>query len=334
LAGERLSTPRISVIIPTRDRPLKVAETLEAFRTQTVEDYEVLVIDDGSQPPITLDRTQHPRCTVTRLAGGGRSAARNAGAATAVAPMLVFLDDDISVGPDFLEQHLLAHEKWIGAIVVGAIRLPRAAMQTPFGRFRQRLEDHDLPSASLPSDKANFCAAGNMSISRERFLELGGFDVSMASSEDQDLGLRHGARGGIIAFAAEASGVHRDDALDARSYCRRTEWGFKNLVPFCIRHPDLPDNRERERINGAIRWGREPLQICLHKLAKRTLSTRPAVGALFAMTALLERIAPDAILERAYRILLGVHIARGYRRGRLDHQARASADPRTSRGFQ
>jgi glycosyltransferase involved in cell wall biosynthesis len=327
-----LSTPRISVIIPTRDRPLKIAETLESFREQTIEDYEVLVVDDGSEPPIVFDHARHPRCILIRHPGAGRSAARNAGAAAATAPVLVFLDDDISVEPDFLERHLLARQKWIDSITVGAIRLPRVALQTPFGRFRQRLEDHDVPHASGPADKPNFCAAGNMSISRERFLELGGFDVSMASSEDQDLGLRHSARGGIIVFAAEAAGIHRDGALDVRSYCRRTEWGFENMVPFCVRHPELPENRERDRVNGAMRWGQEPLGISLHKLAKRFLASRPAVEALFAMTFVLERIPAGPMLERAYTLLLGVHIARGYRRGWRAHSApastRASADPR------
>ena len=69
-----------------------------------------------------------------------------------------------------------------------------------------------------------------------------GFDAVLASSEDQDLALRHTATGGRIAFVPEARVVHCDSALDIRSYCRRAEWGAEHMIPFCRRYPDWPAN--------------------------------------------------------------------------------------------
>jgi GT2 family glycosyltransferase len=104
----------------------------------------------------------------------------------------------------------------------------------------------------------NFCAAANMSIPRNLFQGLGGFDCAITSSEDQDLAMRHTAKGGLIAFLPEAEAVHHDNALDIRSYCRRAEWGIENMLPFCHRYPELPDNIERAMVNGLPRWGEEP----------------------------------------------------------------------------
>src|SRR5215467_2719982 len=95
----------ISVIIPTHNRPSELVRTLECLKRQTIpaEEYEIIVVDDGSQPPVQLTLvTGPPKCSIVRLEGVERSAARNAGAAAASGQILVFIDDDISVDSSFL----------------------------------------------------------------------------------------------------------------------------------------------------------------------------------------------------------------------------------------
>src|SRR5205823_12177813 len=99
-----------------------------------------------------------------------------------------------------------------------------------------------VPRARGPVASRNFCAAGNMSLPRARFLQLGGFDPSLSSGEDQDLALRHTERGGLLVFLPEAAVVHRDRALTLRSYCKRHETGSERIAAFVRKHPDLPDN--------------------------------------------------------------------------------------------
>ncbi len=309
-----------SVVIATRDRPGALAETLAGVRNQDVGagGCEIVVVDDGSAPPLAAPQgaAHGPSVRLVRTPGAGRSAARNAGARAAAGRLLVFLDDDMSVGPDFVAAHLGAQRDWPGVLAVGAIRLPEQALATPFGRFRQRLEDSGVPTDRGLVAARNACAAGNMSLPRDSFLALGGFDVGLASGEDQDLALRHTAQGGAIAFLPEARAVHRDQALDIRSYCRRVEWGSEGVVAFCRRHVDWPDNRERMRTNGPLRPGRDGAGLTLRKLAKSALATPPGRAALFGVAAALERVAPHtASLERAYRLLLGIHVFRGFRKG-------------------
>ena len=72
---------KISVIIPTHNRHDKLAETVACLLRQTLphDAYEILVMDDGSTPPVELTIASS-NCRVVRLEGIERSAARNAGA--------------------------------------------------------------------------------------------------------------------------------------------------------------------------------------------------------------------------------------------------------------
>lgn len=313
----------------TRDRPAALHETLAHLAGQTLAaPYEIVVVDDGSKPPLALEPMAGPLHRLIRLDREGRSAARNAGAATARADILVFIDDDITVGHGFVEDHLRAQKEWPGVLATGAIRLPDETALTPFGRFRRQLEQNGLPQGRGLTPLRNFCAAGNMSIRRAAFEELGGFDRGLESSEDQDLALRHTARGGPIAYLPEAAGLHRDEALDLPRYCRRTEWGSEHMVAFCRRYPEWADNRERDRVNGPTRWGEEPLPASVKKTLKSLLATGPCRAGLSALAGALERAAPEsAALQSLYRALLGLHTFRGHRRG-LQRLASTSVEGR------
>jgi glycosyltransferase involved in cell wall biosynthesis len=309
------SHPVVSVVVPTRDRPEKLRRTVAGLRNQDVDPlrYEILVVDDGSVPPVGNVEATNAR--VIAVAHGERSRARNHGAERARGSILVFLDDDMLAGPTLVRAHWEAQQEWPGALAVGAIHLPDALRQTPFGRFRDVLEaPARLERGPMPIP--NFAAAGNMSIPRDRFLALGGFDGGLISAEDQDLALRHTAAGGTIVSLPEALAVHDDSATTLRSYCRRTEWGARHLAPFSARYPDRPESRLRLEVNGPIRWRADRAVRILGKLAKQALSHPRPLAVLLAVTELVERIAPAGpLLPRLYRLCLGIHLQKGFREG-------------------
>jgi len=329
-----MSETVVSVIVATRNRPESLARTISLLSEQDLPaaHYEIVVVDDGSVPPVRLLRgASSARLKLIRLDGSERSAARNAGAMTAGGRALIFVDDDMRVGRTFISQHMAAHRRWPEALVVGSVGFPKEAMAKPFVRFRQALEGTVVPEMPGPTRISNFCAAGNMSISRSLFHDIGGFDPAIVSGEDQDFALRHTAQGRQIVFWPLATAIHQDNALDIRSYCRRVEWGSKHLVRFCRRHPDWPDNIERERVNSALRWGRESVSLSLRKLIKGILALRLCREALFSVTSIMERVAPDSReLDRLYRVLLGIHIRHGYRVGAMYYDLDDSRSRRVS----
>jgi len=316
---------KVSVIIPTHNRPYELVRTLGCLKRQNIpaQDYEIIVVDDGSQPPVQLTlEAESPKCSIVRLEGVERSAARNAGAASAVGQILIFIDDDIAVDSSFLSAHLRAHDEWEDVLAVGSMRLSDSLLATPYGRFRQSLEQNGIPRERGLTKMRNLCTAANMSLPRELFSLLNGFDPELKSAEDQDLALRHTSLGGIIAYIPEAGATHNDNALDIESYCKRSEWGARHMVDFAERYPDWPDNIERERINGAVKWGAEPLSLSLSKSAKAILSLPPILASMFFIAHILEHSAPNSrALVRIYKLLLGAHLFKGHRSGRIRAKA-------------
>lgn len=307
----------ISVIVPTRDRLQKLASLLECLGDQrTTRSFEVVVVDDGSNPPLRL-APNGLDCRVLRLEREERSAARNAGAREARGRLLVFLDDDLSFRSDLLEQHWRAFQEWPSALLVGAVHLPDSVEDTPFGRFRSRLERRNVPTKRGPVASRSFCTAQNLAVARRTLEDVGGFDPLMVSAEDQDLALRHTASGGRVVFVPEALVLHHDDALDPRSYGKRVEWGAAHLGPFLRRHPELSDNVERERVNGPLQASREPLDLTLRKIAKALLASDVGTEALVRLAEGAEIVAPRGrALQRLYEIVVGVYLLRGHRRRR------------------
>jgi len=312
--------PRLSVVIPTRNREAALRRMLGSLQDQTLDAsaYEVLVVDDGSDPPVQCAGWAGvPALRLVRLPHVERSVARNQGAREARGEILVFMDDDMLAGQDLLEAHSSGQAEWPTALAVGEITLAAETLRTPFGRFRSGLETSAVPLSRGPVPLPNFATAANMSISRDRFLALGGFDAGIVSSEDQDLALRHSAAGGTIVYLPEATAVHDDSATSLREYCRRAEWGAEHMAPFFRRYPAWPDNQFRWTVNGPVSWSEDPPRLILRKVGKRLLG-RPRLLAL--LHALIERLealgAPSTtLLASLYRLALGIHLQRGFRKG-------------------
>jgi glycosyltransferase involved in cell wall biosynthesis len=98
--------PLVSVILPTYNRADTVRRAIESVRNQTLQDWELLVVDDGSTDDtaglITARYAGEPRLKLIRQENQGVSAARNAGLRASSGKYLAFIDSD----DEFLPHHL------------------------------------------------------------------------------------------------------------------------------------------------------------------------------------------------------------------------------------
>ena len=96
--------PLISIIIPTYNDAPFLARCLDSVFAQTINDFEVIVVNDGSTDN-TLDILQsyHDRITVIDQANQGRNPARTRGFKESQGDFLIFLDSDIKMRSDMLE---------------------------------------------------------------------------------------------------------------------------------------------------------------------------------------------------------------------------------------
>ena len=97
-----MAEPLFSVILPTHNRPHLLPQAIESVLAQTVDDFQLVIVDDGSDPPATVptdSRIQHARLDQPR----GPARARNRGLELAVGRYVCFLDDDDLFTPPRLE---------------------------------------------------------------------------------------------------------------------------------------------------------------------------------------------------------------------------------------
>src|SRR5207253_5026154 len=111
---------RFSVVIPTYRRRERVLRHVAALSQQTWEDFEVVVVDDGSgdgtAEALRALETPFP-LTVVAQQNQGAAQARNAGAAAAGGELLLFLDDDMEADPGLLAEHERSHRAGADLVV-------------------------------------------------------------------------------------------------------------------------------------------------------------------------------------------------------------------------
>lgn len=96
---------QITVVITTHDRPELLREAIASVEAQRFDEWDIIVVDDGSRPAVTLNPMQEGRIRLLRNeVAQGPSEARNTGMRTATGEVIFFLDDDDLLGSDALAQ--------------------------------------------------------------------------------------------------------------------------------------------------------------------------------------------------------------------------------------
>lgn len=216
---------KVSVVIPTFRRPVPLERCLAALARQDLphEQFEVLVVDDGSAIP--------PRDIVSRFAAGmnvrlieqansGPATARNKGAAEAHGELLAFTDDDCVPDPDWLTALTMSSAGHPGAAVGG--RIINALGDGLFSTASQVLIEYLYEYYNDENESARFFITSNLAFPAESFRQSGGFDRTfpLAAAEDRDMCDRWREDGLALVFDPNAIVRHRH-ALGLRAFIRQ-----------------------------------------------------------------------------------------------------------------
>ena len=94
----------VSVVVPTCDRPDLLGRSVASILTQTFDDFEVIIVDDGTHRPVPDGMFDDPRVRIIPSGGAhGPGPARNRGIDAARGEYVAFLDDDDLWLPQKLE---------------------------------------------------------------------------------------------------------------------------------------------------------------------------------------------------------------------------------------
>jgi len=201
-------TPLLSVIIPVYNGGALFMRCLKAIYQSTFSEWELIVIDDGSNDGSDLLARKFGARLLRTGGQLGPAAARNLGGKAARGEYLYFIDADCEVHPDTLTN-------------VADIFQAEPALDALFGSY------DDAPAASNfiaqyknlfhhyvhqhGSEDASTFWTGCGAIKRSRFMALGGFDIQRyrrPSIEDIDLGYRLKQAGGRIRLAKQIQVKH------------------------------------------------------------------------------------------------------------------------------
>jgi glycosyltransferase involved in cell wall biosynthesis len=213
-----------TVIIPTFNRPAQLATALRGLARQAPVPggYEVLVVDDGSDPPLhqqALRDASGCDCRVLRTANSGPAAARNLASRQARGRILAFTDDDCAPDPDWLRGLLIRHEAVVAPRIVGGRTVNRLTAN-PFAVTSQNLITFGYDHYNRDTDRARFFASNNLSVPTAEFTLIGGFDERFRTAEDRDLCDRWVHSGRTMTYAPECV-IHHAHAMGLTGFWRQ-----------------------------------------------------------------------------------------------------------------
>ncbi len=252
-------TMAVSVILAVRSRDDLLRRCMECLSAQEagLDGVEVWVVDDGSLNGEAMCRAALEPLASTRARAHfeprdklGPAAQRNWAIRHSRAQILLFLNDDVEFGPDFLRWHLESHADRPGHCVVGNTRWHPACVRTPFMHWVA----HNDSFYYLIRDHADigweYVHTLNCSVHRRWFEEdPEGFCEQFPdpSFEDTEWGLRMTKKGMKVSFAHRAVAYHRHEFGPAAYWSKTIEKG-RSARLLIARHPEV-----RERILGPHR---------------------------------------------------------------------------------
>lgn len=249
------TAPLFSVIVPTRDRPERLARCLDSLRAQRCAGgFEIIVVDDGSKIPLSAGGG----VKLVSSGGAGPGLARNAGAREARGSILAFIDDDCLAPPGWLGALAEIFRSEPGASAVGG------GVRLGFGGFWAAANGFLAKNTGCPHRYEGFeflpfatPITANFALRREAFDAVGGFRAEYSFLGD-DTGLFYDLRraGREVLFRPECFVEHplgrkllpvlwkkcyrygRVDAIMLRGFFRGTvcaEAGFYGPGARCVK---------------------------------------------------------------------------------------------------
>lgn len=183
--------PLVSVIIPAYNAEKYIAETLESALAQTLQDIEIIVVDDGSKDATASVVQGFPQVRCIRKTNAGVSAARNHAVSHASGEFLAFLDSDDIWHPDKLRQQVDALRKHPDSVFS---RTEYTCEPADLPRLKSARASTSAPHLVIPDLQTSFLApyftTSTVMVRRSAFDEARGFDSTLRIAEDVDFYLR------------------------------------------------------------------------------------------------------------------------------------------------
>ena len=286
-----MNAPKISVVIPAFNAAATLPRAVDSVLRQTCEDFEVVVVDDGSSEDTGAAlATYGDRIRLIRQENQGAAAARNHGVRESRGELIAFLDADDFWHHAKLELQLraFADHPQIGLCWTGHGYWNEGKPLPDVGTV-----DPTLSAATLNEDfksifLAPYLGTPGVMMTRARLLELGGFREDLHTAEDVDLWLR-ASYGRVVANIPQALFfvVSTPNSLTARYRNATFRDNLRVIDDFCASQPAFAAEEagmvRRARARVLEEWGSSALYDVDWPQAERLL--RQSLGSHFGLRA-------------------------------------------------
>jgi glycosyltransferase involved in cell wall biosynthesis len=232
------SQASVSFIIPARNEERFLARCLESALAQQLPgdlvQTEIIVVDNES-----TDRTAEIAVSrgarVVSVPPGSVSRARNAGAAVARGNWLAFIDADCELPADWLSQVLATGDQQ----EVLAVGTPMAAPGATATWVERTWHDLALKSDDRLTVPVEWLPTFNLLVRADAFQTVGGFDESLVTCEDADLGYRL-ARHGRLIRNQRTHTIHHGESKSVGEFFQREAWRSRGNLAGALRRGVAP----------------------------------------------------------------------------------------------
>lgn len=261
-----MKTPEVSVIIAAYNAQNYIGRAIESVLDQTVEDLELIVVDDGStdRTPDVIHKFDDTRIRSFCQSNAGQTVAKNRGIRESTGRYVGFCDADDYWHPQKLEKQLPVFERSpdIAVVYSSERSIDESGAALP-DRVEARRRGDVLDALFVD----NFIPFGTALVRRDRLTEVGGFDESLRMGIDWDLWLRIAARYRFD-YVPDDLYIYRKWAGQMSTNWRgRYDAAFVIMEKFQREHPGMISSRTRRRAyantltnRGRARAAREPFE--------------------------------------------------------------------------
>ena len=230
----------VTVVVPA----LATADRVRAVLAAVPEGVPVVVVDDGSTPPLESGLPAVPGMRIIRHERSrGPAAARNAGARLALTTWIAFADADVLPGPDWLGL-LLARAGTAVAVGPRVVSVEARGAAGLLEGWSGALDLGGTPADVGPGRPVSYVPSAVLLVRRDAFEAAGGFDEGLHVGEDVDLVWRLAGAGGRVRYEPDVVCRHRPRASFWSVVRRRFDYGasaaaLERRHPGSLRHVDV-----------------------------------------------------------------------------------------------
>ena len=238
-----------SVVVPTYNHAQFLGKALESVLTQDCQDFEIVVVDDGSTdatPQVLASFADKIR--IVHQENQGPGAARNLGVKNSTGEYIAFLDSDDFWFPWTLATYAqIIKEKNRPTLIAGTLVYFHQETEVN-GLVLKPLALENFPDYLAASRRGLYCGTNRMVVRRAAIIEAGGFAKGKFNGEDHDLVMRLGTAPGFVNVNAPAMVAYRQHTGALTQDLSKTFMGLVYLLHMekAGRYPG-GRNRRRER---------------------------------------------------------------------------------------